>query len=231
MEALDISINFVEEGDGGWFNWYDEVEMEDPIGWHPVAEEKKDAEAVVKNPAEVVVKKAAKAVVQRVVTLKKETSYPYHMPLCHYLAMTLGQEGFKKLLEEEKLRSEEQLERRYLERMMREPGVCKNPTLEQFQAFDVEKLGEGALQRLIRGCERGPNIVTIEEGGRTQLFVTLLAMGPLSPHIINPVINKDQAKQDTGTGQSKGAETEVDIYLILNPFKRVFLGARASVWT
>ena len=63
MEALDISINFVEEGDGGWFNWYDEVEIEDPIGWHPVAEEKKDAEAVVKKPAEVVVKKAAKHLV------------------------------------------------------------------------------------------------------------------------------------------------------------------------
>ena len=168
---------------------------------------------------------------QREMKLKKETSYPYHMPLCHYLAMTLGQEGFKKLLKEENVRSEEQLERRYLERMMREPGVCKNPGLKQFQAFDVEKLNEGALQRLIRGWERGPDIVTITEGGRTQLFVTLLAMGPLSPHIINPVINKDQAKQDTEIGQPKGVEEEVNIYLTLNSFKRVFSGARATIWT
>ena len=223
MGVLDVTINYVEGGDGGWIDWVEEVELEDPAGWYPVTVEMKPAEAVVKKPAQ--------AVVPREMKLKIETSYPYHMPLCHYLAMTLGQERFKKLLMEENVRSEEQLERRYLERMMREPGVCKNPRLKQFQAFDVEKLDEGALQRLIRGWERGPEVVTITEGGRTQLFVTLLAMGPLSPHIINPVKNKDQAKQDKETGQSKGAEAEVNIYLTKNPFKRVFSGARASVWT
>ena len=232
MRALDIEINYVEGGDGGWINWAEEVEVEDPIGWYPDARvEKKVAEAVVKKPAQAVVKKPAQAVVRRKMTLKKETSYPHLMPICSYLAMTLGQEGFKKLLKEEDVRSEDLLEKRYLERMMREPGVCKSPDWEPYRAFDVEKLGEGALQRLIRGWESGPEIVTVEEGGRTRLFVTLLAMSPFSPHIITPVIAKEQAKQDTDRAQFKGVESKVNIHLTLNPFNRVLSGARASVWT
>ena len=205
MRALDIEINYVEGGDGGWINWAEEVEVEDPIGWYPDAR-------VGKKVAEAVVKKPAQAVVRRKMTLKKETSYPHLMPICSYLAMTLGQEGFKKLLMEERARSEDLLEKRYLERMMREPGVCKSPDWEPYRAFDVEKLGEGALQRLIRGWESGPEIVTVEEGGRTRLFVTLLAMSPFSPHIITPVIAKEQAKQDTERGHFRGAEVQVNIH-------------------
>ena len=218
MRALDIEINYVEGGDGGWINWAEEVEVEDPAGWYPdVTAKKKVEEVVVKKPAkkkveEVVVKKPAQAVVRRKMTLKKETSYPHLMPICSYLAMTLGQEGFKKLLKEEDVRSEDLLEKRYLERMMREPGVCKSPDWEPYRAFDVEKLGEGALQRLIRGWESGPEIVTVEEGGRTRLFVTLLAMSPFSPHIITPVIAKEQAKQDTERGHFRGAEVQVNIH-------------------
>ena len=237
MRALDIEINYVEGGDGGWINWAEEVEVEDPAGWYPdVTAKKKVEEVVVKKPAkkkveEVVVKKPAQAVVRRKMTLKKETSYPHLMPICSYLAMTLGQEGFKKLLKEEDVRSEDLLEKRYLERMMREPGVCKSPDWEPYRAFDVEKLGEGALQRLIRGWESGPEFVTVEEGGRTRLFVTLLAMSPFSPHIITPVIAKEPAKQDTERSQFKGVESKVNIHLTLNPFNRVLSGARASVWT
>ena len=224
MGAPEIQINCVGEGDGGWFDWTEEVEVEDPIGWYSDARVEKKVE-------EVVVKQPAKEVARRKVTLNKETSYPYLMPICSYLAMTLGQEGFKKLLKEEEVRSEDRLEKRYLERMMREPGVCKSPDWEPFRAFDVEKLGEGALQRLIRGWESGPEFVTVEEGGRTRLFVTLLAMSPFSPHIITPVIAKEPAKQDTERSQFKGVESKVNIHLTLNPFKRVLSGARASVWT
>ena len=213
MGAPEIQINCVGEGDGGWFDWTEEVEVEDPIGWYPDARVgKKVAEAVVKKPAQAVVKKPAQAVVRRKMTLKKETSYPHLMPICSYLAMTLGQEGFKKLLKEEEVRSEDRLEKRYLERMMREPGICKSPIYEQFCAFEVEKLGEGALQRIIRGWESGPEIVTVEEGGRTRLYVTLLAMSPFSPHIITPVIAKEQAKQDTERGHFRGAEVQVNIH-------------------
>ena len=176
-----------------WVNWAEEVEMQNPF-------------------KEVVRKKTAKNVVRRKVTIKKETSYPGLMRLGSYLALREGKAGMKKLRKEgtkTEEQVEEQLEESYMEDMMRQPGVCKNPEGEKFQTFDVEALGEGALQRLICGWESRPKIVSVKKGGKTLPYVTLLAMGPHSPHLMSPVLTKEQSKQDTGRDVLRGVEKEV----------------------
>ena len=166
-------------------------------------------ERAVKVKKVVKTKKALR--VKREVTIKKETTYPHLMPLGSYLAMRLGEEGMRKLLKEEGVRTDKQLEESYMRHIMREPGPCKNPG-EGFQTFDVTKLGEEAVQRHIRGWESGPQIVTVTEGGKAQVFVRMLAMSPCSPHIITPITTEEQPKQDTGGAQLKGVEKEVNIH-------------------
>lgn len=151
--------------------------------------------------------------VRKEVTIKKEKTYPHLMPICTYLVMRLGQEGFKKLLAEEGSRTEEQLEEKFMARIKREPGVCQNPSGEKFRAadFDVEKLEEGALKRLIRGWESGLQIVTVggENGGRARYFVVMLAMGPNYFNSWQPMVKTKQTNESTGGSQLKGVEQEV----------------------
>lgn len=204
MAVGDIKIKLADEG--GRINWVEEVEEEDPLG------------ARVPPPSgwstiEVKKKPAVRVRVRKEVTIKKEITYPHYMPLGKYLAWRLGKEGVKKLMKEVGVRTEERLEELleewYTAEMMRQPGVCKNPLGEKFRNFDVEALGEGALQRLISGWESRPEVVGVEKGGRTRWFVTLLALGPHSSHIITPVSTKEQPSQDTGRGQFRGAEEKV----------------------
>ena len=130
-------------------NWVEDTEEMYPF---EEIEEKKPAKAVEeKKPAKAVAtvrKPPAKKVVRRKVTIKKETSYPGLMRLGSYLAFREGKEGMKKLQKEgtkTEEQVEEQLEQKYMEEMMRQPGVCKNPDGEMFQTFDVEALGEGKI--------------------------------------------------------------------------------------
>ena len=176
---VDIKINFADEG--GRINWVDEVEKEDPPGWSTY-----------------VVKQKKPARVRKEVRLRKETTYPYYVPVGNYLAMKLGEMGTEKRLEAE-----------FMAQIKREPGVCKGPQNPQFRNFDVAKLGEVALQRLIRGCESGLEIVHVGEGGRTRPCVVMHAMGPHSSQIIIPATTKEQTSQDTGRGQFRGVEEEV----------------------
>ena len=216
-EAMEVKINMAEEG--GSINWVDDVDEEIPP-WEKVdmeiphwdawdGKQAKPVERAARVEKVVENKKALR--VKRVVTIKKETTHPYLMPLGSYLAMMLGEEGMRKLLKEEGVRTEKKLEEKYMRQIMREPGPCKNPG-EEFQTFDVTKLGEGALHRLIRGWESGPQIVTVTEGGKAQVFVRMLAMSPCSPHIITPITTEEQPKQDTGGAQLKGVEKEVNIH-------------------
>ena len=116
----------------------------------------------------------------------------------------------KKLMKEEQVKNEQELEQKYMERIMREPGLCKNPSRKEYQLFDVTKLGEGALPSRIRGWESGEQIVSVGDGEKAQWFVTLLAMGPCcSPLITSPIAIKEHAKQDTGRGPFRGVEEEV----------------------
>ena len=136
-------------------------------------------------------------------------TYPYLVPICTYLAMRLGEKEMKKLLKEEEVKDEQELEQKYMARIMREPGICKNPDRKEYHRFDVEKLGEGALLQRIRGWESGELIVCSGDGEKAQWFVTLLAMGPYSLLINTPITTKEQAKQDTGRGPFRGVEEEV----------------------
>ena len=189
---------------------------EEKINWVEDTEEMYPFEEIVeKEPAKAVAtvrKKPAKKVVRRKVTIKKETSYPGLMRLGSYLAFREGKEGMKKLQKEgtkTEEQVEEQLEQKYMEAMMRQPGVCKNPDGEKFKTFDVEALGEGATQRLISEWESRPQIVSVREGGKTLPYVSLLAMGPHSPYIRGPDFSKEQSKQDTGSDLFRGVEKEV----------------------
>ena len=216
-EAMEVKINMAEEG--GSINWVDVLDKEIPP-WEKVdmeiphwdawdGKQVKPVEKAARVKKVVEIKKALR--VKRVVTIKKETTHPYLMPLGSYLAMVLGKEGMMKLLKEEGVRTEKKLEEKYMRQTMREPGPCKNPG-EEFQTFDVTKLGEGALQRLIRGWESGPQIVSVSDSGKAQVFVRMLAMSPCSPHIITPITTEEQPKQDTGEAQLKGVEKEVNIH-------------------
>ena len=213
-EAMEVKINMAEEG--GSINWVDDVDEEIPP-WEKVdmeiphwdawdGKQAKPVERAARVKKVVEIKKALR--VKRVVTIKKETTHPYLMPLGSYLAMMLGEEGMRKLLKEEGVRTEQKLEEKYMRQTMREPGPCKNPG-EEFQTFDVTKLGEGALQRLIRGWESGPQIVSVSDGGKAQVFVRMLAMSPCSTRIITPIIKEEQASQDTGRGHFRGVEEKV----------------------
>ena len=189
---------------------------EEKINWVEDTEEMYPFEEIVeKKPAKAVAtvrKKPAKKVVRRKVTIKKETSYPGLMRLGSYLAFREGKEGMKKLQKEgskTEEQVEEQLEQKYMEEMMRQPGVCKNPDGEMFQTFDVEALGEGAIQRLISEWESRPQIVSVREGGKTLPYVSLLALGPHSPYISGPDFSKEQSKHDTGGDVFRGVEKEV----------------------
>ena len=150
------------------------------------------------------------------VSIKKDQTYPYLVPICTYLAMKLGEKGMEKLMKEEKANTEQELEQKYMARIMREPGLCNNPTFKEYQRFDVTKLGEGALQRQIRGWESGEHIVSVGDGGKARWFVTLLAMGPCNPLITTISAMKEKAKQDTGRGPFRGVEEEVKKLLFEN---------------
>ena len=205
MGGADIKIKLVDEG--GRINWADEVEEGDPLGTRvPPPSGWSKTVVVQKKPAE-------KVRVRKEVTLRKETTYPHYMPLGSYLAMRLGKEGVKKMTKElgvkTEKRLEELLEERYVAEMRREPGVCVNPLGDEFQRFDVEALGEAALQRLIHGWESRPDIASVEEGGKTKWLMTLQAIGPHSSQIITPVTTKEQPGEDRGRGPFRGVEEEV----------------------
>ena len=186
--TAEVKINMAPEG--GWINWSEEVEEADPPGWYP------RHEAEQKKPPRV------RKEVKKEVRIRKETTYPYYMHLGRYLAMKEGKEGGARI--------EKQLEEKYMAHIMREPGICKSPQWPKFTAFEVEKLEEGALQRLIRGCESGLEIVHVGEGGRTRPCVVMHAMSPHSSHIIIPATTKDQTSQDAGRDQIKGVDKEVN---------------------
>ena len=194
MAAAGIKINILENG--SCFNWVEEVEREDPSGWWSRFETK-PVERPVRVKKEVRLKKEVK--------LKKETTYPYWVPLSSYLESKMGTEAMKQL----GFRDRDHLEQWYMTQIRRDPGVCRNPEGPKFRCFDVEKLDDESLKRLIRGWESGLKIVTVGEGHKAQRFVELRAMNPNSCPVnsvtpVTPVTTKEEASQD------KGFEKEVN---------------------
>ena len=203
-------------------DWFEEVEewgevgpswdgegrapgWDDPHYWSRL-EVSKEERKVVRERKEVKVRKEVR--VRKEVTNK---TYPHLMPLCSYMAMKLGEEGYKKLLKEENSRTEEQLEEKLMARIKRELGVCRNPEDEKFRSpdFDVEKMDEDDLKMQIRGWERGLKIVEVNNGGKAQHFVVLHALGPNYFDSQQPRVRKEESKESTAEGQLRGVEQEV----------------------
>ena len=67
-----------------------------------------------------------------------------------------------------------------MKQILRKPGICQNPSGNEFRKFDVEKLDEEAVEKLIRGCASGPMIRSRlnPASGSLEHFVVLLAMSP-----------------------------------------------------
>ena len=178
MAGGDIKITLADEGAS--IKWADELEEVFPP-WEmdevvPSWDDPHWSRCKVKQ-----VKPAARSVrVRKTVHIKKEHTYPYLVPICTYLAMKLGEKGMKKLMKEEQAKSEQELEQKYMARIMS------------------------------GGWESGEHIVSVGDGGEAQWFVTLLAMGPCSPLIsTSPIAIKEHAKQDKERGPFRGVEEEV----------------------
>ena len=209
MRKVNIEVTFADKDAS--IKWADEMDeilppWEDPTvkpSWASFEQQ----QVKKQRPAE---KPARKPV--PIYDIRKETTHPYLFPLGDYLAMKLGEEGMRKLLRDERVRTPEELEKRYMAHVNREPGIAKNPGPQVKTFFNVEMLDEGALHRLIRGWESGLEIVSVGEGDKARVFVKMLAMSPHSPHIIHPITIKEQPSQDTGSVPSKGADKEVTIH-------------------
>ena len=223
MRRVDIEVTFADEDAS--INWADEMgeilpPYEDIYSWASFEEQQVKQERPAEKPARVrklqEQKPAQKpARVRKPLTIndiRKETTHPYLFPLGDYLAMKLGEEGMRKLLRDERVRTPEELEKRYLTQVMRQPGIAKNPGPQVKKLFNVEMLDESALQRLIRGWECGPELVSVGEDSNARVFVKMLAMGPLSSHIIYPITTKEQPSQDAGSVPPKGVDKEVNIH-------------------
>ena len=165
MAGSNIGIKIVKEEEGSRINWAEEVETVNPAGW---SEYKED----------IWQRKPAKAVVKKEIKIKKETTYPYEVRLGSYLKLKEGEEGMRRL-RKEGIMNEQQLEKRYMEEVLRKAGVCKNPVNVEFQKFDVETLGEKEVKTLIRRLESGLMIKSRYYPGETEHYVVLLAMSPV----------------------------------------------------
>ena len=167
----DAGIEIHIEADGGSFNWVEDVEVEHPpwTWYKDKVVEKESGKAGVN-------KKRVKRV--RDAPLTSTPSYPYEMKVGTYLAMREGPEGMRKL--KMKGVTEEKLEEKFMQQILMKPGICQNPSGNEFRKFDVEKLDEDAVNKLIRGCASGPKIKSRlnPASGRTEHFVVLLAMSP-----------------------------------------------------
>ena len=201
-----IKIRVVE--DGASISWSDQVEEEIPV-WEDPRWSKAEVKQV-KKKVQQVKKKVARARMVVTEVVKPEKTYSHLFPLGDYLAMVLGEKGMKNLKRDGGATSKEGLEEKYLEQMMRKPGVCKNPSHKNYMAFDVEKLEEEPLQRRIFEMESRPQIVTDEQG---QHYVVLLGLSPnnLFCKEYSPRVKKEETEKDTGKSQSKGVEQEVKI--------------------
>ena len=169
-EAIPVNMNPRGE-EGGWINWAEEVEETDPIGWYEYQE-------VEKKPAKAAVKK-------REVYIKKETTHPYQMRLGSYLALREGEEGMRRL-RKMGIRTEQQLEEKYMEGIMAKLGVCQNSVFEKkgeetVQKFDIEKEGEEAVKKWITNWRSREKIEShyFPATGKTEYYVVLLAMSPV----------------------------------------------------
>ena len=171
MRDGGIEIRIVDEGEGGSLNWAEDVKVEHPSWSEDQIVEKESERAGVK-------KKKKKVKRGRDAPLKSAPSYPYEVRVGTYLAMREGPEGMRKL--EKAGVTAEKLEVKFMEEILRKPGICQNPSIEESKYFDVEKLDEEAVKNLLRRCASGPKIKSRYNpaSGKTEHYMVLLAMSP-----------------------------------------------------
>ena len=194
-----IEIRIVKEGEGGSLSWAEDVELEYP-SWTSFKDEN-----VEKESERAGVKKKKKRVKRvRDAPVKSAPSYPYEVRVGTYLAMRQGPEGMRKL--EKEGVNEHKLEEKFMEEILRKPGICQNPGIEESKMFDVEKLDEEAVKKLIRKCASGPKINSRynPSSGKTEHYMVLLAISPVQ----RDMRKGDERKADEEEQQQQQRESD-----------------------
>ena len=206
MKDGGTEICVVDEGEGGSLSWAEEVEMEHP-SWTWFKDqivEKESEKAGVKKKR---VKRGRDA------PLKSAPSYPYEVRVGTYLAMREGPEGMRKL--EKAGVTAEKLEVKFMEEILRRPGICQNPSIEGSKYFDVEKLDEEAVKNLLRRCASGPEIKSLynSASGKTEHYMVLLAMSPAQGDMrIRGERKADKEEQQQQRDSDSKPRPEVNIF-------------------
>ena len=172
MRDGGIEMRIVDEGEGGSLSWAEEVEVEHP-SWTWFKDQ------IVEKESEKTGVKKKRVKTGRDAPLKVTPSYPHEVRVGTYLAMRHGPEEMRKL--KKKGVTEQKLEDKFMAQILRSPGICQNPGIEESQLFDVEKLDEEAVKNLIRRCASGPMINSRYNpaSGKTEHYMVLLAMSPV----------------------------------------------------
>ena len=205
MRDGGIEICIVDEGKGGSLSWAEEVEMEHP-SWTWFKDqivEKESEKAGVKKKR---VKRGRDA------PLKSTPSYPYEMRVGAYLAWRKGPEEMRKL--EKEGVTKQKLEDKFMEPILRKPGICQNPSIEESRRFDVEKLDEEAVKNLIRRCASGPKINSRYNpaSGKNEHYIVLQAMSPVQGDIRRVVERKADKEEEQQSHSDSEPRPEVNIF-------------------
>ena len=205
MRDGGIEIHIVDEGEGGSLSWAEEVEVE-----HPSWTWFKDQIVEKESEKTGVEKKRVKR--GRYAPLKSTPSYPYEMRVGAYLAWRKGPEEMRKL--EKKGVNEQKLEEKFMEQILRQPGICLNPSIDESKYFDVEKLDEEAVKTLIRRCASGPEIKSRlnPANGKTEHYFVLLAMSPVQGSMMKGGERKADKEEERQSHSDSKPRPEVNIF-------------------
>ena len=175
MVPNDILSKVTLEGDErGGINWVEEVEMT-----YPATDL---AEDYFCDLGKLRRKRLRKRILARRVNDKRDVCYRNEMRLGRYLAMRQGKAG--------NVEVEKQLESKYIDRLFRRPGVCKNSGMQDFGSglnppkesnfVDVQSMAEGGVREVINNWEDGLKIITRcnPVTSKKEYYIVLLDLSP-----------------------------------------------------
>ena len=156
----------------------------------------------------------------RPVIWKKPATYPHLAELEDWLTWTKEQDVAKRVKAiVAHLAKEDVKEKTSIAGVMKD-GQCHE--------VKVKDMGKEELATLVSKMDRMPEIVAIEEGGKTKHFVVVHTMGPHNVNVkLTPWIKKEQGKEKTVNVTLRGVEDEVislDIEFIQMFFFRCLQG-------
>ena len=124
--------------------------------------------------------------------IKKEISYPHLVKLEDWLTLMKVDKVADRLKSIRAHLAKEDIKK------MRIAGV------------DHENTEDAKLVAFVSNMDSGPEIVEVEEGGKIELFVVALTMGPNSINTqFTPRAGKEQPKENIGSCPLRGVEREV----------------------